>query len=67
MGKECCSRLSRRLRYEIRAPLKAPAWEAAIECINYRDPNRLEVLKSCKFTVMTNDFKLNILTKLCCN
>ena len=26
-----------------------------------RDPNKSEVLKSCKATVMTNDFELNIL------
>ena len=27
----------------------------------YRNPNKSEVLKSCKATVMTNDFELNIL------
>ena len=28
--------------------------------MTYRDPNKLELLKSCKATVMTNDFELNI-------
>ena len=36
-------------------------------CDIYRDPNKLEVLKSCKATVLTNDFELNILYKFCCN
>ena len=31
------------------------------------DPNKLEDLKSCKATVMTNDFELNILNIFCCN
>ena len=33
----------------------------------YRNPNKLEVLKSCKATVMANDFELNILKNFCCN
>ena len=47
---------------EIQAPLKTPAWEVTI----YRDPNKSEVLKSCKATVKTNDFEVNILNKFCC-
>ena len=35
------------------------AWKQK-SCDN-RDPNKSEVLKSCKATVMTNDFELNIL------
>ena len=30
------------------------------------DPNKLQVLKSYRATVMTNDFELNILKKFCC-
>ena len=33
----------------------------------YRNPNKFEVLKSCKATVLTNDFELNILHKFCCS
>ena len=37
-----------------------PRLKTEKSCDN-RDPNKSEVLKSCKATVMTNDFELNIL------
>ena len=38
-------------------------WNPARKQKSYdnRNPNKSEVLKSCKATVMTNDFELNIL------